>query len=129
VTKTNRQFWSERLTRADMTTTDEDRIQETVRQLTRMEIAAHLTAADLALALDKLEDALTHLDESIALDPKRAESFSRRAQVNHGLGRFALAIKDIEKFVALSDRDPNHPDIERAFKLRKECQAKLDAGR
>lgn len=127
VNKTNRVFWSERLTRADISTTDENRIQDTVRQLTRMETAAHLTAADLALSLDRFEDALGQLDDAIALEPKRAESYSRRAQVNHELKRFAAAIQDVEKFVALSDLDPNHPDIERAFALRKQCQDALDA--
>jgi tetratricopeptide (TPR) repeat protein len=127
VTKSNRVFWSERLTRADISNTDETRIQETVRQLTRMETTAHLTAGDLALSLNKLEEALAQFDDALALDPVCADGYSRRAQVHHELGQFAAAIQDVEKYVRVSDRDPNHPDIEKAFRLRKECQLALDA--
>jgi tetratricopeptide (TPR) repeat protein len=125
VTSTNRAFWHDRLQRADISTSDETRIKETVRQLTRMETAAHMTAGDLALALDKLEDALKQFDDALALDAGSADAYSRRAQVHQALGHYAAAIQDVEKYVALSDRDPNHPDIERAFRLRKECQEAL----
>lgn len=129
VTDTNRRFWNERLTRADMTSAEETRIQATVRQFTRIETTAHLSASDFALQLNRPADALRHLDAAIEIEPERAEAYSRRAQVNQELGRWRDAIRDAEKFVALSDRDPNHPDIERAFKIRKQCQEALDAGR
>lgn len=129
VTHRNREFWSARLTRADMTTSDESRLQDTVRMLTRTETTAHVTASTFALQLNRPADALVHLDTAAELDPSRAECFSLRAQVNHDLGRHADAIRDVERFIALSDKDPNHPDIERAFRLRKQCQDALGGAR
>ncbi|MBL8857291.1 MAG: tetratricopeptide repeat protein [Planctomycetes bacterium] len=126
VTRADRLFWNERLTRADMTTTDETRLRDIVRQRGRVESAAHLTSADLATQLGRDTEALAHLDEAISLEPDRADSYSRRAQIRQELGRFAEAITDLERFIALSDRDSNHPDIQRAFRMRRECQDEID---
>jgi hypothetical protein len=56
------------------------------------------------------------------LDPQRAEIYSRKAQVEKELGRYVDAVRDIDKFIGISKQDADHPDIQRAWRLRKECE-------
>lgn len=118
-------FWNQRLTRADISTQDETRFRDLVRQLTKLETAAQLHASELADSLNRDPAALEHLDAALVLDPKHSDIYSRRAQIEKELGKFPEAIKDIERFIALSTLDSNHPDIQRAFHLKKECEDAL----
>lgn len=118
-------FWNQRLTRADISAQDESRFRDLVHTLTKLETTAQMHAAELAMALDRNPEALAHLDAALVLDQKRAEIFSRRAQVQVELGHHAEAIKDIERFIALSELDSNHPDIQRAFKLKSDSENAL----
>ncbi len=116
-------FWNLQLKRSGISTTEEKQYRGDARALTKGLTMAHMTAADLCVSLNRHEKALEHLDAAIALDPDRPESYSRRAQVQKDLGHPKLALADIEKFIGISSLDPNHPDIQRAWRLRKECEA------
>jgi tetratricopeptide (TPR) repeat protein len=115
-------YWNGQLQRAGLSTSDEKHFRGDARALTKVVTATHMTAADLAVTLNRDEVALAHLDAALALDPDRPEIYSRRAQIRKDLGEPAQALHDIEKFIALSTLDPNHPDIQRAWRLRKECE-------
>lgn len=118
------QYWETQLQRANLSTNDERDFRDMAKAKTKTLTMGRLAAADLAMTLHKDEEALKHLDAAIELDPKRPESYARRAQVRHDLGRFAAAVTDLEQFIAISDKDPNHPDIQRAFRFRRECEEK-----
>lgn len=121
-TQENLDYWNQQLKRAGISASDEKQFRGDARALTKIATAAHLTAADLCVTLNRLEKAAEHLDAAIALDPDRPASYSHRAQVRKDLGEPKLALEDIEKFIGLSTLDPNHPDIQRAWRLRKECE-------
>jgi tetratricopeptide (TPR) repeat protein len=115
-------FWNQQLLRTGLSTSEESRFRGDARALTKMVTATHLTAADLCMTLNRDPEALAHLDAAVKLDPDRPELYSRRAQAHKELGRFTDAARDIDKFIGLSTLDPNHPDIQRAWRLRKEFQ-------
>jgi tetratricopeptide (TPR) repeat protein len=115
-------YWNEQLKRSGVSTSDEKQYRGEVRARTKVATMAHLTGADLCVTLNRLEKALEHLDAAIALDPDRPASYARRAQVEKDLGLPKKALADIEKFIGISTLDPNHPDIQRAWRLRTECE-------
>jgi tetratricopeptide (TPR) repeat protein len=115
-------YWNEQLTRTGLSSSDESQFRGNSRSLTTMVAKAHLTSADLCMTLNREEDALAHLDAALELDPDRAAIYSRKAQVEKELGRYAEAVRDIDKFIGLSKQDADHPDIQRAWRLRKECE-------
>jgi len=125
--QTDMQYWDTQLQRANLTTNDERDFRDMAKAKTKTLTTARLAAADLAMTLNRDEEALKHLDAAIELDPKRPESYARRAQVRHDLGRFAAAVADLEYFISISDKDPNHPDIQRAFRFRRDCEEKARA--
>lgn len=120
----DRDYWDEQLRRANLSVEEERQLQRQSRAKRKTLTSARQTAADLAMTLHRDADALKHLDAAIALDPENPVNFSRRAQVRHDTGDFAGAVRDLETFVAMSDKDPNHPDIQQAFRFRRECEEK-----
>lgn len=123
----DRDYWDGQLKRANLSAEDEREIQRQARAKRKTLSTARQTAGDLAMTLRKDDEALAHLDAAIELDPTFAPNFSRRAQVRHDLGDFAGAVRDLEQFIAVSQLDANHPDIQRAFRFRRECEDKARA--
>jgi hypothetical protein len=48
--------------------------------------------------------------------------YSRRAELQKRLGHPDKAIADIDQFLRLSTLTYDHPDVKRAWRLRKECE-------
>lgn len=126
-TAADRAFWKEQLLRPEISEHEEKRIRGFVERLNDLELAVHLQAATtLNDYLDDPSGALEHLDAIIAFDPDIPETHSRRAQLLVKLGRFEDAIAAIDRFLRLSsDLDFTHPDIQRAYRLRGDCEATL----
>jgi len=61
----------------------------------------------------------------IEVNPDLPQGYSLRGQLRSRVGREEDAIRDIDRFLALSDKPFEHPDIQRAFELRAQCEQRL----
>lgn len=66
------------------------------------EARLHCLAGLIALAWNRLEDAMLALDEAVSRDPKLADAFANRATVRWRQGRPDEALRDLERAMALS---------------------------
>ncbi len=117
-----REFWEKQILRPEITAEDERLYRERIRHLVDLELATRLHASTLLHQLSRDEGAAVHLDAAIALDPERAELYSRRGARQKSLGPPDKAIADIDRFLHLSSDNFDHPDVKRAWRLRKECE-------
>ena len=75
--------------------------------------------------LGRTPEALEHVRDAIALEPDRAELYAQRAQLSSEIGRFQDAIGDLDRFLRISDKPFEHPDVRRAYELRTHCEGEL----
>ena len=61
----------------------------------------------------------------IAFDPSIPETYSQQAQLQIKLTRFEDAIAAIDNYLRRTELDFEHPDIQRAYRLRTDCEAAL----
>ncbi len=113
-----RDYWTSILQREDINTDEERDLHERVRGATQLMLDTHLFAASALHDLGRPGDALAHIESSIALDPALPEAYSLRAQAFHGTGRVTEAVADLDRFIGLSGKNFDHPDIRRAMDLR-----------
>ena len=126
ITASDRLFWKEQLVRPDISDREEKRIWDSIKKLNDLEVAVHLQAATtLNNYLDDPSGALAHLDAIIAFDPDIAETHSQRAQLLVKLGRPEEAIAAIDRYLRLAGLEFTHPDIQRAYRSRTDCEAAL----
>ena len=123
----SREFWEKQMLRPQLTVEDERLYRERIDHLRDLEIATHLHSSAILHGLSRDADALEHVDAALALDPERAEYYSRRAELEKNLGRPEKAIADIDRFLGRSTQTYDHPDVKRAYRLRKECEDALKA--
>jgi len=121
------EFWRTRLQQPDLTADEEADVRELMGRTTRLQIETHLQAATLLVRLDRKSESIGHLDSVLVLAPDLANAYSRRAEILHGLGRDEEAVANLDEFLRLSDLKFEHPDIRRAFELRAECEAAIQA--
>ena len=117
-----RKFWEKQILSTEATADSEKLYRERVNHLVDLEVATRIHASAILHALGRDESALSQLDGAIALDPERPELYSRRAEVQKSLGHPAEAIADIDQYLRRSTQTYDHPDIKRAWRLRKECE-------
>lgn len=122
VNQDNIEFWQDRAKGKGLSPTDEDQFRKLLKQFTKLQANAHLHAAELLDDLNRDSEALDHLEEARKLEPDRAEIYSRAAQIHKGLGQYKEAIAAIDQYIALSHQPYEHPDIQRAWRLRQECE-------
>jgi tetratricopeptide (TPR) repeat protein len=116
------EFWRERLRRPDLAADEERRLRELLVGSTDLQVATHLTAATLLVALGRREEALRHLDGAAALTPDVAEIHSRRAQLLAQEDRPGEAALAIQEFLRHTDLPFEHPDVQRAYDMMAECE-------
>lgn len=122
-----REFWQKRMVRPDITAKDEKLYRERIDHFRELEVVTRVHATTLLLELSKDEQALDRIEGALALDPERAELYGRRAEVEKSLGRNEKAIADIDQFLHRSTQTYDHPDVKRAYRMRKECEDALRA--
>jgi Tfp pilus assembly protein PilF len=120
-------FWKKRIEQPDIDADEEQRFREIVRKTTDLLAETHMHASTLARRLGRPEEALEHLDSVLALQPERADAYSRRAVLLCDLERYDEAIPAIDEFLRLSTLGFEHPDIQRAFQVKEACLAALAA--
>jgi tetratricopeptide (TPR) repeat protein len=118
-------FWEQRVRAPDVRIEEEKRMRSLLGRLQKILIATHMTAYQLCVELDQKAAALGHLDAALALDPERADAYSRRAQLRLEAADYAGAAKDIDAFLARSALAFEHPDMKKAWQIRREAEAGL----
>ena len=120
-----REFWEKRMLRPEISAKDEKLYRERIDHFKALERATHVHAAMLLHKLSRDEAALQHVEAAIAIEPDRAELYGRRAEIEKSLGRNEQAIADIDQYLHRSTQTYDHPDVKRAYRLRKECEDAL----
>lgn len=120
-------FWEQQLARTDLRAEEEARLRAFLLDSRDLAVATHLSAATLLVKLDRKSDAAAHLDGAILLAPDQASAYSRRAQLLFDLSRFEEARANLDEFLRLSRLDFDHPDVQRAYRLRADCERLLAA--
>ena len=122
------EFWRTELQRVDLRAAEEDEFRRLLSSSAKLLVETHLAASTSLVKLGRAEEALPHLDQALALEPARAEIFSRRAQLHREVGRLREARDDIQQFLKLSTLAVDHPDMRKAFDLLAECEVALRSG-
>lgn len=126
ITASDRLFWKKKLERPDISPREEKRMWANIHQLEALEVAVHLSAAaTLNNKLGRPEEAIDHLDAIIAFDPSIPETYSQKAQLLVKLERYEDAIAAIDQYMRLAQLDFDHPDIQRAWRIRSDCETAL----
>ena len=126
ITRTDRLWFRKQVERSSITPEDEGRLWRIIERLAKLEKSVHLhAAAILNSKLDRPADAVRELDAVLEFDPNVAEVHSQRAQLLLKLGRYEEAIAALDSFMSLSNLEFEHPDIQRAFRIRNECESAL----
>jgi tetratricopeptide (TPR) repeat protein len=118
-------FWEAQLKRTDLRADEEARIRTRLAGSHELTIATHFAASTLLMKLGRKSEAVEHLDQVVLWSPNLADAYSRRAQVLYELGRFDEARANLDEFLRLSNLDFDHPDIQRAYQLRAECDSRV----
>jgi tetratricopeptide (TPR) repeat protein len=118
-------FWRERLERPDLSADEESDFRRFVRQAQSLQVASRLHLANVLRTLGRLEEAEAELSAILALDPRRHDVVGRRAQLRATMGRWADALQDVEEYLRLTPDPYEHPDTQRAYRLKAECEEHL----
>ncbi len=118
--------WQRMLQAEDLSEDEEELLRTNEAEATALQVDTLLFRASLLQRLGSRDEAAGHLDRVIALRPETAQLYSRRAQLLAELGEFQRAIEDIDHFLRLSTEPFDHPDVQRAFDLRADCEMELD---
>ncbi len=118
-------YWVSILQRENIAPREEQDLRKQVENATQLLVDTHLFAANLLHDLGREAEALEHLDQTVALDPFLPEAYSLRAQAFFGRGRLSEAVADLDRFLKMSDKPFEHPDIRRALDLRTDWSRQL----
>ena len=128
VVETELEFNQELLT-DEISAIEERSLREAIRTNENALLANVMHAAPLYLRQGRVDKALIVLNRAIELDPKLAAAYSLRAQVLSELGRHRDALGSVDRFLELStELDYDHPDIQRAYRLKSACEHELSLG-
>lgn len=126
ITTSDRLFWRNQLERPNLSPQEEERMWANIRRLRETETSVHLHAASLLnTKLDRPADAVRELDAVVAVDPDVPEIHSRRAQLLYRLERYEEAIAAIDEYLRLSGLPFEDPDVQRAYRIRRDCESAL----
>jgi len=117
--------WRRMLQEKNLTESEEQLFRENERAAVNLQMDTHLFAATLLFRLQRYSEALPHLDAAVELSPELPQAYSLRGQVRSRVGAYEGAIEDLDRYLALSDKPYENPDILRAFELRAQCQEHL----
>ena len=119
-------FFEQQILRPELTAVEEDRYRENLRILEESKVKSHLYASEVLRQLERLEEAIEHLDSVLAVNPDHRGAYSLRAQHAASLLRWDEAIHDIDRFLALAvDLPFEHPQVREAWRLRSEYETEL----
>lgn len=121
--KADYDFWEGRVRASDVRADEERRMRSLIARKQKILVATHLSAYQLCVDEKLVDEARAHLDAALALDPGRGECYSRRAQLNLDAGRCKEAMEDIDQFLRRSTLAFEHPDMRRAWQVRREAEA------
>jgi tetratricopeptide (TPR) repeat protein len=123
-----RLFYADQLKKRVLDTGDESTLRNLERTTTRLLLDAHQLAANLHHTLGRPNLALGHLDAALQIEPqRRPELYAQRAQMQLAVGNPARALEDLDTFIARSQMPVDHPDVQRAWALRREARAALES--
>ncbi|MFO1011009.1 MAG: hypothetical protein U1F29_13175 [Planctomycetota bacterium] len=128
-TQVDLDFWQKQMLRADMSADEEARFRNFVKQYSDLQAKTHLTASVLLHDLGRDADAEAHVAKAIELEPERAEYYGRRAELRKEQKNYDAAIQDLDTYLRLSSKPFEHPDVLRAWNLRRECEEALRTAR
>ncbi len=117
--------WERMLTSEELTEKEEKLFQTNAAMAYRLQHETHLFAATLLQEIGRDLEAIPHMDAVIVASPDLAEAYSQRGQLYARLGENERAITDLDRYLELSEKAFEHPQIQQAFDIRKECQRKL----
>jgi tetratricopeptide (TPR) repeat protein len=117
--------WRRALDTRELSQTEEDVANESIRSVTDLEIETRLFSTSILHRLGRTGEALEHLRLSIEVAPERADLYSRRAQLQSEVGLYDEALADLDRFLRLSTLDFEHPDVRKAYELRSFCEGRL----
>jgi len=78
---------------------------EVEARATSLRAACHGNAAACHLRMARPEEALAHCDDAVYFDPQYSKVFLRRARARQLLGQAELAVKDVERCIAIDPTD------------------------
>ena len=122
-------FWRAELERPNLSAAQEDQFRQMIASGEMLVLETRLQASTLLVRLGRKSDGITQLDAAASLAPRRAEIYSRRAQLLHELGENGRARDDIQTFLRISSLPTEHPDVQRALDLLAECEKALGTAR
>ena len=126
ITTQDRLFWRAQRERPDISPDEERRMTKNIKALHALEMAVHLHAATLYnTKLAQPEKALMELDAIVDFDPSVAKVHSQRGQLLARLNRNEEAIAALDNYLRLTDQAFDDPDVQRAYRLRVECESAL----
>jgi tetratricopeptide (TPR) repeat protein len=120
-------FWRTQLERVGITADEEASLRRLLGASSKLLVETHLQASTLLFQLGRPEEALSHLDQVVAVEPDNVQAYGRRALLLHRLGRPKEARADIQEFMRLSTLSIDHPDMQRAIELLGKCEQELKA--
>ena len=112
------EFWTSQLQNENLNDIEEKRLRKEVSGSSELMTGASLLAATLEQQMGRNDAALDRLNFVLELNPQLPEGYSMRAQLQAKLGNYNEAVADIGRFLSLSDKSYQHPDIRRAFELQ-----------
>lgn len=124
------EFRRRQLHNADLGPREEETLRDNLKKDEDALIANNLHAVPMLRDLGRDDEALALLDEIARIDPERAEVYGLRAQIYHDRGMWVDAKKNVDQFLLLStDLGYDHPDVQRAYALRTECEREIELER
>lgn len=117
--------WRQMLEAKDLTEREDELFRSNERAAIQLQTDTHLFAAAVLQRMGRVEEAIEHLDLVVVESPNLPQAYSLRAQLEARAGRYSDALRDIDRYLALSDQPFEAPEVRRAFALRSECEAKL----
>ena len=117
--------WRQMLTASDLTDREDELFRSNEKAAIQLQTDTHLFAAAVLNRTGRIEEAIAHLDLVVVENPGLPQAYSLRAQLEARAGRYPDALRDIDRYLALSDLPFESPEVRRAFELRSECEAKL----
>jgi tetratricopeptide (TPR) repeat protein len=99
--------------------TEREEVELRMRMSNTLDLAerSHMFAATVLHDMGKSEPALEHLVMAAEIQPRSAEIWSHRAEIQFDLGQHEACVESLEQFIRLSTEAFDHPDIQSAYDL------------
>ncbi len=121
--------WRRMLQQSDLSSKEEALFRENERIADQLQIETHLFASTLLNRVGRTEEAIAHLDAVVETRPEMPQGYSLRAQLLAKRGDYERAVKDLDRFLGLSDLPFETPEIRKAFDMRAQCVKELEGAR